>query len=409
MKLITSTAIVLATAISAPAIAAQQAAPAQAAPAQAAAPKITISSKASKAIMELQTAVKANDTANIPAKVAAAQAVAQTKDDHFYIAQLQLQAAVAAKNGAAEAQAVDAMAATGVVGSDRIAKLYTGVGAELYNAKQYAQASALFQKAAALDPQNPEPLKLLSQAYLASGNKAQASATLMKVLQMSRATGQKPEETLYKNAVAMAYEAKAPNAIELGREWVAAYPTSDSWHNALAIYRNMGNPDPASALDIMRLARATHSMSGTADYNIYAAETVNASNFGEAKAMLDEGIAAGKIKPTDPVIADIEKAIKGKPIPTAAELASREAGAKVPTAFLRVGDAYYGAGNYAKAAAMYRRAAEGGADANVANLRLGEALALSGDRAGADAALAKVGGSLAELAKFWTVYANGAA
>ena len=223
---------------------------------------------------------------------------------------------------------------------------------------------------------------------------------------MSAAAGKKPDEALFKRALAMAYDAKSPSAIQIGRDWAAAYPTPDSWHNALAVYRNMGNPDPASALDIMRLARATNSMQGSADYNLYAAETINASNFGEAKAMIAEGISSGKIKSSDPVIGDIQKALVGKSGPSAAELATREAGAKVPSAFMRIGDAYYGAGNYAKAADMYRQAAAKGAEANVANLRLGEALALSGDKAGAAAALGKVGGSLSEIAKFWLVYAN---
>ena len=44
------------------------------------------SGKALKAIVDLQKAVNANDTANIPAKVAAAQAVASTKDDRYIIA-----------------------------------------------------------------------------------------------------------------------------------------------------------------------------------------------------------------------------------------------------------------------------------------------------------------------------------
>jgi len=419
MKFITSTAIVLAAGLSAPA-AAQYGASASAPPpstsaqqgqaqAQAEAPKIKLSSKAQKAIVDLQTAVKANDVANIPAKVQAAQAVAQTKDDHYAIGQLQLQAAVAAKNDAAEAQAVDAIAASGFLPSDKVASLYNAVGVQFYNAKQFDQAANYFQKAVALNPQDPEGQKLLAEAYNSAGKRAEGAAALQKVIAMNTAAGRKADEALYKRALGMAYEAKSPTAIELGREWVAAYPTPDSWHNALAVYRNMGNPDPASALDIMRLARATKSMQGTADYNLYAAETVNASNFGEAKAMLAEGLASGQIKASDPVIGDIQKALAGKGSPTAAELATREAGAKVPSAFLRIGDAYYGAGNYAKAAEMYRQAGAKGADANLANLRLGEALALSGDKTGAAAALGKVGGSLSEIAKFWLVYANRAA
>ena len=418
MKLTTTTAIALAAGISAAPAAAQMygssppqqpqqpaAQPSQS-PEQAKGPQIKVSPKASKAIMELQAAVKANDVANIPAKVQAAQAVASTKDDRYAIAQLQLHAAVTAKNNAAAAQAVDAIAASGFLPGSQVASLYNALGVQFYNAKQYDLAAANFQKAAALNPQDPEGQKLLAEALNSQGKRAEGAAALQKAIAMSAAAGKKPEEALYKRALAMAYDAKSPSAIQLGREWAAAYPTPDSWHNALAVYRNMGNPDPASALDIMRLARATNSMQGTADYNLYAAETINASNFGEAKAMMAEGLSAGKITASDPVIADIQKALVGKAGPSTSELATREAGAKVPTAFMRIGDAYYGAGNYAKAAAMYRQALEKGADANVANLRLGEALALSGDKAGAAAALGKVGGSLSELAKFWLIYAN---
>src|SRR5215212_8453341 len=55
--------------------------------------KIQPSKKAVKAIVDLQTAVTNKDVANIPAKLAAAQAVAETKEDRYLIARLQLQAA----------------------------------------------------------------------------------------------------------------------------------------------------------------------------------------------------------------------------------------------------------------------------------------------------------------------------
>ena len=413
MKLITSSAIVLAAGISAAPAAAQYGASGSAAPPQTAAaqgqaaeqaaqPKITVSSKAQKAILELQAAVKANDVANMPAKVAAAQAVAQTKDDRYAIAQLQLQAAVAAKNDAAMNQAVDAIAASGVLPVDRVATLYRGVGAQLYNDKQYAQAAALFQKAASMNPHDTEALKLLGQAYLASGNKAEASTAMMKAIQASASAGQKPEESLYKNAVALAYESQSPNAIELSREWLAAYPGPDSWSNALAIYRNVAHP--ATSLDVLRLARATNSLSGTGEFHEYAYEAADEANYGEAKAVISEGLSSGKIKASDPIIQEIQGVLKSKPTPTAAQLAAAEKGATIPTAYLRVGDRYYGAGNYAKAAELYREALAKGADKNLANLRLGEALALAGDKAGATAAFNAVTGPQADIAKYWLIY-----
>src|SRR3954447_18295167 len=98
MKSITSTAIVLAASLSASPAGAQMygsappqqqqtaVQPAQNAD-QAKGPQLKLSGKAQKPIVDLQTAVKANDVANIPAKVQAAQAVASTKDDHYAIAQ----------------------------------------------------------------------------------------------------------------------------------------------------------------------------------------------------------------------------------------------------------------------------------------------------------------------------------
>lgn len=373
---------------------------------QAGQPQIKLSSKAGKAIVELQKAVNANDVANIPAKLAAAQALAQNSDDRYAIGQLQLKAALAAKDNNAAVTAVDAIAASGFLQGPKVAELYNALGVQFYNAKNYPQAAALFQKASALDPQSPEPLKLLAEARNAQGQRAEGAAALLRALQLSSASGKKPEESLYKRAVGMAYEARSPSAVELGRQWLAAYPGPDSWHNSLAIYRNLNNPDPSLALDLLRLARATDSMVGTGDYRTYAFEAANQGNFGEAKALIAEGLASGKLKAGDPIVQEIQGVLKGKAAPTAAELASREAGAKVPTAFLRIGDAYYGAGNYQKAAELYRMAVEKGADANLGNLRLGEALARAGDKAGAAAALSKVGGSLADVAKYWLIYAQ---
>ena len=49
---------------------------------------------------------------------------------------------------------------------------------------------------------------------------------------------------------AIAYDAQLPVAVELGRQWVAAYPSPDSWRNAIAIYRNMNKPDVEGTLDL---------------------------------------------------------------------------------------------------------------------------------------------------------------
>ena len=416
MKLITTTAIALVAGIIAAPAAAQYGATApqqsganaqqQQAPAQSAQPQIKPSSKALKALVDLQTTVNNKDYANVPAKVAAAQAVASTKEDRYLIGQMQLKAAVGANDTASMATAIDAIANSGYGDAATNAKLYTSLGSELYNAKQYPQAAAAFQKAVALNPNDPQAGTLLGEAYFAEGQKAQAAAQFQKAIQSRVAAGQKPDEPLIKRAVAVAYESQSPSAVDLARQWVTAYPNASSWHDAIAIYRNLNHPDAATEFDLLRLARATDALQGTGDYHAYAYQAADQANYGEAKSLIAEGIASGKIKANDPIVQEIQGVLKAKPTPTAADLAAAEKAAREPNAFLRVGDRYYGAGNYAKAAELYREAAQHGADKDVANLRLGEALARSGDKAGATAALNSVTGSHAEIAKYWLTYVN---
>ena len=72
--------------------------------------QIKVSSKAQPALIALQNAVNANDTAKIPGAIAAAQAAVQTKEDRYMLGQLQLKAALAAKDDAAISAAGDVIA-----------------------------------------------------------------------------------------------------------------------------------------------------------------------------------------------------------------------------------------------------------------------------------------------------------
>jgi len=362
------------------------------------------SSKAQKAIVDLQTAVNKGDTASIPAKLAAAQAVASTPDDRYAIAELQLKAAMAANNSPAMTAAVDAIASSGFVDAGTSAKLYKGLGGQFYNAKQFDQAAAAFQKASTIDPRDPEATTLLGEAKFAQGRKAEAATDFQRAIQLQTANGQKPDEALLKRAVSVAYEVQSPLAPELGREWAAAYPSADSWHNSIAIYRNLNHPDEEGTLDLLRLAQATNSMT-SGDYSLFAEAAAEQSNYNEAQAVLDAGIAAKTVDPSNPQFRDLLAALKTKPKATAADLQAALKMSPPTTSVLRIGDRYYGMGDYAQAAAVYRQLlSKPDADKDVANLHLGMALARAGDKAGATAALNAVGGSRADIAKFWLVY-----
>jgi len=420
MKLLTTSAIALAAAVSAMPAAAQYGytpppQPPQvpnvpkpnepAAAPEAQGPTIKISNQARKAIVDLQNTVKANDFANVPAKATAALAVAQTKEDKYIIGILQRQAALAAKDNAQLSAAIDTLVASAYLDSKKTSALYEDLGAKYYDANQLDQAAAAFLKAAAIDPHNAEAYSLIGEARFSQGRKADAVAAFQRAIQETLSAGQKPQEKLYKRAVGIAYDAQLPVADDLGRQWAAAYPGPDSWRNAIAIYRNMNHPDVEGTLDLLRLMQVTSSLNSVPDYDLFASAAADQSNFVEAQAVIDQGIAAKIIDPASPVFRDTIAALKGKPKPTPADLAEATKMAQSGTALLRVGDRYYGLGDYAKAAELYRMSiSKGGVDPNIANLHLGMALARSGDKAGATTAFSAVSGPRADIAKFWLLY-----
>ena len=367
------------------------------------------SSGALKAIVELQNAVKANDTANIPGKLAAAQAVAKTKEDHYLIGVFQRQAALNAKDVAGLATAVQALEASGYLDATKLAALYMDLGIQQFNAKQTALAIASFQRATTITPNDMGAIELLAQAKSAAGQNAEAAGLFQQTIKARIAAGQKPTEDVYRRAVQAAYDSQSPSAVELGREWVSAYPSPDSWRNAILIYRNLAKPDVEGTLDLLRLMQTMNALSKSADYNLFATASADQQNYVEAQAVIDAGIAAKQVDPDSPLFRDIVVGLKSKQKLTEADLVEAVKIAQTGAAMVRVGDRYFGMGQYAKAADLYRKAlAKGGVDKDIANIHLGMALARSNDKAGATAAFNAVTGPRADVAKYWLLYLQGA-
>jgi hypothetical protein len=149
-------------------------------------------------------------------------------------------------------------------------------------------------------------------------------------------------------------------------------------------------------------------MKDDGDYDRYAYLALTNGYPGEAKAVLEEGIAAGLVDVNKTPFKEEMEQAKAKSAGEAASLDSAAAkGMSASTAkvALATGDLLYGYGQYAKAADLYRAALKKtGADAGLINLHLGMALARAGDKAGATAALNAVTGQRAEIAKYWLAY-----
>lgn len=390
----------------------QSAAPAQQAPAEnpnaikTHTPKI--SRESSKAIQQLQKDINDKNTAAIAADIVAANAAAKNGDDRYIIGILQLKAAAQAKDNAGIAAGIEAILASGSATQDEKFPLYLNLAQTYSSMNQDARAAQAYNQALQLNPASVDATAGLAEAKVSAGQAAEGLALLEKGIALQSAGGGHAPEKWYTRALQIAYKAKLPQAMEISREWIAAYPTSEAWTNALAVYQNLQQLDDAQTLDLLRLKRATGSLA-PADYFTYGDVAVRQGYSGEAAAVLDEGFAANKIKRSDPSFSQLYSLASGKSKGDKASLAAAPSASAAASQLTGTGDAWFGYGDYAKAADFYRAALAKGGDSNRNNLHLGMALARQGDKAGAAAALAKVTGPAAELAKFWQVYANGKA
>jgi tetratricopeptide (TPR) repeat protein len=359
-----------------------------------------VSAAARPALIALQNAVNSGDANAIRTAAAAAQAVAVSKEEKYLVGQLQLKGSLAANDDAQASSAIDIIAASGYLTTPQVSELYLSLGDKLLKQKQYAVAATVLNKAAALNPNDMKTQIVVGDALLAGGQPGQAIAIYQKALAAQKAAGRPVDEALYRRAVQAAFNSKSPAAADLSKQWVLAYPNKDSWRNSVAIYMSQSKPDDEGALDLWRLMRATNALTKP-DLESYVGMLVDSSNFIEAQTALNQaqsfGIDAASIQ-------SLKGEVAGKPTVTAAELAAAAKSAQSATALLRIADRYYGLGEYAKAADTYRAAKAKGAEADLADLRTGIALAGAGDTTGATAALNSVKGSRAGIAQYWLMY-----
>jgi tetratricopeptide (TPR) repeat protein len=365
------------------------------------------------ALAPAQKAVIAKDWAAAQAALPAAQAAAQSPDAKYVVGQFILQIGIGINNEAMQAQAVDALIASGGAQPAELPNLYRNQAALALRASppNSAKAEAAYARLVELVPNDPDTLVNLAKMKNDLRKPQEAVTLLDRAIEAKRAAGQPVDESWYKYGLKIAYDNRlGPQAVKFSRGLVSAYPTKENWRDSLLVYRDYGNLDAAGKLDLLRLMRVSKALAGERDWYDYAS-TVNDAGFpGEAKAVLDEGVALHMVDPKKQAFAEILRLSSARLVGDRAALvsdAARAMAAPTGATALKIGDAYYGYGDYAKAIELYRAAqSKGGVDASTVQLRLGMALAMSGDRAGAEAAFRAVTGSRSDLAAYWLSWLN---
>jgi len=385
----------------APAVAAQGQPPAN----------IKVSKQAQGPLQALQTAVNANDTAKIPGAVAAAQAVATTKEDRYMLGQLWLKAAIAAKDDAQTTQASALILNSGMASADQVRILRDNQARIKFRAKDYAGAQTELQALLAANPNDADALLLLGEVYENQNNGAQAVDTFQKAMAVRKSAGQPVPADWQRRTVALAYKHKLPTLMPLLGEWVRSNPSADNVRDAARIVGDNSGMSDSDQIDLFRLQRAAGALKGESDFYRYSNAALVKGFPGEAKAVLDEGFASGAISKTRPVFRDVYTSATSKAAADRASLATTERNGLAATTArqaLVAGDVFLGYGEYGKAAGLYRTAlTKPGADADLINLRLGIALARAGDKAGATTALQTAGGKQQQIAQLWQAWVAG--
>lgn len=370
---------------------------------------LTIGAQARTPLAELQAAVTAKDAANFPAKLAAAQAAAQSADEKYLVARLHLDYARSTNDEAGQAAAVEAMLQSGGAPASELPALYSVVAESAYKANNFDKAAQAFEQLAKLQPNNPDVISNLAIVRGRQGRTAEAAQLLNRATEMKTASGQAVSEDHYKRIIDQAYKAKD---IALANKtlytWLSTYPTPKNWSDGLQMHRALVPLDDTAELDRFRLMRVAGAIKSGNDYTNLAAYLLQKGLPGEAKAVLEDGAAKGALSKSNAEYTRLlaqatQRANADRPTLAASEAQAK--GAANGRIAANTGDAYMGYGDYAKAVAMYRLALQkGGVDANLVNTRLGMALALSGDKAGAKTALSAVTGQRAELARYWMLW-----
>lgn len=380
------------------------------------APKLKVSDAFRKAAVEVETLINAKDYAGAATKIDAVEALANNDDEKFFVANFRLQIAINLKDDAGTIRALDALIAHPKTAPADLGRYNYYRGDLVLKQKKYAEALPFLIKARDLGyaPNGVNVTLQIAQAQLDSGQLDAGIASIDAAIKAEEAAGRKAPVTWYKFAADRLYRGgkKAAASEWLGRQ-MAAHPSAEGWRSILLIYMEQAREkgvelDADLQLDLFRLMRAAKAMGGESDYLEYADLAQRRGLPWEAKAVIEEGRAAGKVQAGNAAINDLYRlATQREKAEGSLATEEKTAGAAANgIAAKNVGDAYLGSRNFVKAAEMYRLAlTKGGVDANLVNTRLGIALAMQGQKAEAKTAFQAVTAApRGEIARFWTTW-----
>ncbi|WP_412021780.1 tetratricopeptide repeat protein [Burkholderia cepacia] len=355
------------------------------------------------AAQELYRAHKYRDALG---KIAQAAAVPnRTPYETYMVEEMRGAAAMAAGDSGTAAQAYETVLNSGRLSGEDEQRTTAALAGIYFQQKNYPLAIRTAQRYLKAGGTDPEMRTLLTQSYYLSNDCAPVVSQLKASTDAQANGGHAPDEGQLQMLATCAQKVKDGNAYRGALGLLVAYhPSPAYWDEMVTAIR--GNPGYLSSLDldIYRLRRATGSLTTADAYMEMTQLALVAGQPAEGKQVIDQGFAAGVLGKD--AQADREKRLQA----LAAKRAQPGADAATPVAPLDAGMNLVFAGHAQQGLPMMEQAiAKGGLEhPDAARLRLGEAYYVAGQKTRAVQVLRTVKGAdgSGDLAKLWTAVAS---
>jgi tetratricopeptide (TPR) repeat protein len=286
-----------------------------------------------KPLQEASSLAKSRNISGAVAKVEAARKAATTAEERRKVGQM---AAYVYTQGGQYAKAAQELEAVGGA-PGQLAPLY-------YRAGQYDKAIATAKKGSGQDLQ-----VIIAQSYLQQGKPAEAAKIYQQLVKQHG-----PRAAWLQNLAGAQYKAGDKQAY-MGtiRQLIKMDPSPDRWRTLLGELRNDPKLSSEGKLALYQLMRETGTLTQPGDYEDFAKLAIIGDQPGVAKRALDEAMKANVIAPNDDQTARLVQAADKRAADAQAGVGSLP---KTGEGLVKAGNVYFGAGDYAKAAAAYRQA-----------------------------------------------------
>ncbi|MDR8397909.1 MULTISPECIES: tetratricopeptide repeat protein [Paraburkholderia] len=335
----------------------------------------------------------------------AAAVPGKTPYESTMIEEMRGAAAAAAGESGVAAQSYETLLGSGKLSGADEQRTSAALAGIYFQQKNYAQAAKVAQRYLKSGGSDPDMRTLLVQSYYLSNDCASVVSLLKPGINAQVHAGHAPDESQLQLLGTCAQRVKDDATYRSTLEKLVAYhPKQSYWDDLFSAIRN--KPGYSSKLDIdtYRLRRATGALSTADDYMEMTQLAIVAGTAAEGKQVIDQGFASGVLG--HDAQADREKRLQA----LAAKRAQAAADPANPVAPVDLGFNQVFAGQVKQGlAAMDSAIAKGGLDhPDQAQLHLGEAYYVAGDKARAVQTFRAVKGTdgSADLARLWVLVAS---